>query len=68
MNEGEWHAKSIGDSCGSLCTSCIRGDHYGLLVVGNLELNVFAEEMATVEIVNGDVKETLVLRIWSSLV
>jgi hypothetical protein len=32
-----------------------------LLVVGDVELDVFAEEVAAVEVVNGDVEEALVL-------
>jgi hypothetical protein len=34
-----------------------------LLEVGNVELDVFAEEMTAVQIVHGDVEEALILRV-----
>jgi len=65
VDEGKRHAECVGDGGCALGASSIRGDYNGLLVVGDVELDVFAEQMAAVEVVNRYVEETLVLRVWS---
>jgi hypothetical protein len=64
MNQSKGHAERIGNGSCALSTTCIGGDDDGLLVVGDVELDVLAEEVAAVEVVDGDVEEALVLRIW----
>lgn len=61
VNERKGHAERIGDSGSALRTSSVGTDNHGLLVVGNVGLDVFAEEMAAVQVVDGDVEEALVL-------
>lgn len=61
VDEREWHAECIGDGSRSLCASGVWTDDNGLLVVGDVGLNVLAQKVATVEVVNGNVEETLVL-------
>jgi hypothetical protein len=63
VNEGKGHAQGVGNGGGSLCASSVGADNDGLLVVGNVGLDVFAEEMAAVEVVDWDVEEALVLRV-----
>lgn len=64
MDKCKGHAKCIRDGSGSLGTTCVRGDYNGLLVVGDIELDVFAQEVTPVQVVDGDIKKTLVLRVW----
>ena len=61
MNEGEGHAERISDGGSAFCATSVGGDDNGLLVVGDVELDVFTEEVATVKVVNGDIEEALVL-------
>jgi len=61
VNEGKWHAERIGDGGRTLSTASIGADDDGLLVVGDVELDVFPEEMAAVQVVDRDVEEALVL-------
>jgi hypothetical protein len=61
VNERKWHTERISNSCSSLGTSRIRADNNSLLVVGDIGLDVFAEKMATVQVVDRDVEEALVL-------
>ena len=63
MNERKRHAERIGDGSSSLCASSVWADDNSLLIIGNVGLDVFAEQMATVQIVDWDVEEALVLRI-----
>jgi hypothetical protein len=63
VDEGKGHAEGVGDCSCTFGTSSVWTDYDGLLVVGDVELDVFAEEMATVQVVNGNVEETLVLRV-----
>ena len=64
MDKRKRHAEGIGHSRSTLGTSSIGTDYDSLLVVRNVELYVFAKEMAAVEIVYGDVEEALILRVW----
>lgn len=61
VNQGKRHAESVGDGGCALRTSSIRGDYNSLLVVGDVELDVFAEEVTAIEVVHGDIEEALVL-------
>jgi hypothetical protein len=63
VDERKGHAERVGDGGRTLGTTRIRTDHHGLLVVGDVELDVLAQEMATVQVVHRDVEEALVLRI-----
>lgn len=67
VDESEGHAERICDSGCALRTTGIWADYHGLLEVGDVELDVFAEEMTTVQVVHGDIEEPLVLRVCSSL-
>lgn len=67
MDEGEGHAERIGDGGRTLSTASIGADDDGLLVVGDVELDVFAQEMAAVQVVDRDVEEALILGVCSLL-
>lgn len=64
MDKCKGHAECISDGGGSLGTTCVRGDYNGLLVVGDVELDVFAQEVTPVQVVDGDIEKPLVLRVW----
>lgn len=61
VDEGKGHAEGVGDGGCALGAAGVGGDDDGLLVVGDVELDVFAEKVAAVEVVDGDVEEALVL-------
>jgi hypothetical protein len=61
VDEGKGHAEGVGNGGGAFGAACVGGYDDGLLVVGDVELDVFAEEVTAVEVVNGDVEEALVL-------
>lgn len=61
VDEGKRHAESVGNGGRALRTSSVGGNYHGLLVVWNVELDVFAEEMAAIKVIYGDVEEALVL-------
>jgi len=63
VDEREGHTERIGDSSRTLGTTSVGTDHDSVQVVGNIELDVFAEQMAAVKVVHGDVEEALILRI-----
>lgn len=63
MNERKRHAQRVCNSRSSLRSSSIRADNDRLLEVGDGELDVFPEKMATVKVVHWDVEEALVLRV-----
>jgi len=63
VDEGEGHAERVGNGGCALGSACIGADYNGVLVVGDVELDVLAEEVAAVEIVDWDVEEALVLRV-----
>lgn len=68
VNEGKRHTQSISNGSGSLGASSIWTDDDSLLVVGDVRLDVLAEEMTAVEVVDGNVKETLVLRVYNRFI
>lgn len=61
MDEGKGHAEGVGDGGCAFGATCIGADDDGLLVVGDVELDVFAQQVAAVEVVDGDIEEALVL-------
>jgi len=63
VNQCEWHAKVVRDGSCAFRAARIRAHHNGLLIVWNLMLNIFSEQMTSIEVVYGNVKEPLVLRI-----
>lgn len=63
MNQRKGHAERISDGSSTLSASSIWTNYNGLLVVGDVELDVFAEEVASVEVIDRDVEEALVLRV-----
>jgi hypothetical protein len=63
VDQRKGHAKGVGDGGGSLGASSVGADNDGLLVVGDVELDIFAQQVAPVEVVDRDVEETLVLRV-----
>jgi hypothetical protein len=65
VNKGKRHAERIGNGSRTLGSASIRTDHDSLLVVGDVELDVFAEQVAAIQVVDGDVEEALVLWICS---
>jgi hypothetical protein len=67
VDEGEGHAERVGDGCSALCASRIRTDDDGLLVVGYVRLDVLAQEVTAVQVIDGDVEEALILRVCDQL-
>jgi hypothetical protein len=63
VDEGKGHAEGVGNGGCALGSSSVRGNYNSLLVVWNVELDVFAQEMAAVKVVYGDIEEALVLRV-----
>lgn len=64
MDKGKGHSQCVGNGGGAFGAAGIRADDDGLLVVGDVELDVLAKEVAAVEVVHGDVEEALVLGVW----
>jgi hypothetical protein len=64
VDQGEWHAEGVCDGGCALGAAGVGGHDDGLLVVGDVELDVFAEEVAAVEVVDGDIEEALVLGVY----
>lgn len=67
MDQRKGHAESVGDGGSALGTAGVWAYNYGLLVVGDVELDVLAEEMTAVQVVDGNIEESLVLGICDSL-
>jgi hypothetical protein len=67
VDQRKGHAKRIRDSRCALSSAGVRTHNDGLLKVRNVELDVLAEEVATVEVVNGDVEEALILGVCREL-
>ena len=67
MDQREIHPQRVGDIGGSLRSSSVRRhDHtvLGSAVAGqDLVLDVLPEQVAAVEVVDGNVKEALILRV-----
>lgn len=66
VDKRKGHPERIGNGGGTLSASSVGTHDYRLLVVGNVELDVFAEEVAAIQVVDGDVEEALVLGICDS--
>lgn len=63
MNKRKGHTQSIGDGSCTFGTASIWTDDDGVLILRNVELDVLAQEMFAVQVVDGDVEETLILRV-----
>jgi hypothetical protein len=63
VDEGKGHAERVGDGGRTFGTACVWADYDGLLVVGDVELDVLSKEVAAIEVVDRDVEEALVLRV-----
>jgi len=63
VDKRKGHAEGVGNGGRALRTSSVGRNYHSLLVIRDVELDVFAEEMAAVQVVHGDVKEALVLGI-----
>lgn len=63
VNQRKLHPHGIGDSGSSFGTTGIGADHNGVLVVGDVPLDVGLEKRTSIQVVHRDVEETLVLRI-----
>ena len=63
MNERKGHTQSIGDGSCTFGTASIRTDNDGILILRNVELDVLAQEVLAVQVVDGDIEETLILRV-----
>jgi hypothetical protein len=63
VDERERHAERVGNGGRTLRTARVGTDDDGLLVVGDIVLDVFTEEVTAVQIVNGYVEKALILGI-----
>lgn len=63
MDECKGHAQRICYSRRALRSSGVGANHDGLLVLWDVVLDVFADQVAAVQVVHGDVEEALVLRV-----
>lgn len=67
MNQRKVHSQCIGNICRSLSATGVRRDDDAILhsaVLGHdLVLDILSQQVAAVEIVDGDVEEALVLRV-----
>lgn len=67
VDQRKRHTERISDGSGSLSTSGVGTDNDSLLVVGDVRLDVLAEEMAAVQVIDWNVEEALVLGIYQSV-
>jgi hypothetical protein len=67
VDQRKGHAEGVGDGGRALGAACVWADDDGLLVVGDVELDVLAQEVAAIQVVDGDVEEALVLGVWQAL-
>jgi hypothetical protein len=63
VNERKGHTKNIGNGSCTFGTTSIRTDDDSVLVLRNVELDILAQEVLAIQVVDGDVEETLVLRV-----
>lgn len=63
VDEGKFHSQGVCDRGCSLCSSCIGRNDNGFLVVGDVVLDITLQQWASVQVVDGNVKESLILRI-----
>lgn len=61
VDQRKRHAKGISNGSCPLSSTSIRTDNDSLPIVGNVVLDVLAQKMAAVKVVNGNVEEALVL-------
>lgn len=63
MNQRKVHVEAICNGSSSLCTTCVGRDDDGFLVVGYMGLDIVLDEEFTIEIIDGNVEKSLVLRV-----
>lgn len=59
MDEGEINAHAVSNRCCALRAACVGGNDHGILVVGDVLLDVPLEERPSVQVVDRHVKESL---------
>lgn len=59
MDQGKVNTDAVRNRRRALGTTSIRADDNGILVVGDVRLDVALEQGAAVQVVDGDVEETL---------
>lgn len=60
VNQGEAQAQAIGNGSRALCASSIWTDDDCVSVPGNVPFNIPLQQRLTVEVIHGNVKESLV--------
>lgn len=60
MDQGEAQAEAISDGGRTLCASSIRADDDCVSVPGDISFNIPLQQRFAVEIIHGNVKESLV--------
>lgn len=60
VNESKAEAQVVCNGSGTLCATGVRTDNDCLPEVGDLSFNITLQERLAVEIINGNVKESLV--------
>lgn len=61
MDQRKFHSKRISNGCGPLGSSGVGRDDNSVLVVGDIVLDIPLQKRAGVEVVDGDIKEALIL-------
>lgn len=61
MDQRKLHSQCICNHRGPLCSTCVGRDDYGVLVIRDIVLDPALQEGSTVEVIDGDIKEPLVL-------
>ena len=63
VNQGKVYTHGVRNGSRSLGSTGIWADNDRFLVVGDVLMNVALEEWSPVQIIHGNIKETLVLRV-----
>ena len=63
MNKCKIHIQAIGDQGGTFSASGVGGDNDSFPVTRNVRLDVILDQSLAVKVIDGDIKETLVLGI-----
>lgn len=63
MDQGKLHAKRVCNCRCSFGTSSVRADHDSIPEVWNIVLYILFEQRSTVEIIDWDIEEALILRV-----